>query len=69
MLLYYRDVTTDNAYNVQHNPRAQEVLRNRLNGARWREFAPGVRGIPDPPPAAPVERLAPNPAAPVPLSP
>ena len=51
-LLYYRDVTPDNAYNVQHYPGAQEVLRNRLDGPRWLEYAPGAQAIPDPPPAS-----------------
>jgi hypothetical protein len=66
MALYYRDVTTTNAYNLQFYPGAQEVLRNRLDGPRWVEFAPGSRQVPDPPPnptpgvpvLAPVSRAA-----------
>jgi hypothetical protein len=66
MALYYRDVTTTNPYNLQFYPGAQEVLRNRLDGGRWVEFAPGARQVPDPPPnptpgvpaLAPVSRAA-----------
>ena len=70
MLLYYRDVTTDNAYNLQFYPGAQEVLQNRLDGPRWVEFAPGATAVPDPPPPQPPVQpavLRPNPAARVPL--
>jgi hypothetical protein len=65
MLLYYRDVTATNAYNVQHYPGARRVLRKRLNGRGWLEFAPGAKRVPDPPPpgSRAVERLSPNPAA------
>ncbi len=71
MLLYYRDVTTDNSYNVQFYPGAQSVLQARLNAPRWVEYAPGAAAIPDPPPAEPppADRLAPNPASPVPPTP
>jgi hypothetical protein len=67
MALYYRDVTTDNPYNVQYYPGAEQVLRNRLDDGRWIEYAPGARQIPDPPsPATPQPAIAPSPAAPVP---
>jgi hypothetical protein len=48
-LLYYRSVTTDNAYNLQFYPGAQKALRRHLNKRRWREYAPGVRQLADPP--------------------
>jgi hypothetical protein len=66
MLLYYRDVTPVNAYSVRHYPGAKRVIRRRLNGRRWLEYAPGAKAVPDPPPPAnPARplRLAPNPAA------
>jgi hypothetical protein len=49
MALYYRGVDPDNAYNVQHYPGARRVIRRHLNKPRWREFAPGVRKLEDPP--------------------
>jgi hypothetical protein len=49
MLLYYRGVDTDNAYNVQHYPGARRVIRRHLDKAHWLEFAPGVRQLDDPP--------------------
>jgi hypothetical protein len=49
MLLYYRSVTTDNPYNLQFYPGAKRALRNHMNKARWREFAPGVKQLADPP--------------------
>jgi hypothetical protein len=68
MLLYYRDVTTDNPFNLQFYPGAQSVLRNHLDGARWVEFAPGASAVPDVPPPTPTppSRLEPNPTARVP---
>jgi len=54
MLLYYRSVSTDNAYNLQFYPGAQKALRNHMAKPRWVEYAPGSREVPDPPaPAAP----------------
>ena len=67
-LLYYRDVTATNPYNVQYYPGAQQVLRHRLDDRRWLEFAPGAKAVPDPtPPVAPARLPAPDPASPVPL--
>jgi hypothetical protein len=59
MVLYYRGVDPDNAYNVQHYPGARRVIRRHLNKPRWREFAPGVRKLTDPPPPERVDRLLP----------
>ena len=66
MLIYYRSVSTDNAFNVQFYPGAQEVLREQLNKRRYVEFAPGVREIPDPPPPSSRRRPAADAAARVP---
>jgi hypothetical protein len=64
MALYYRDVTTTNPYNLQFYPGAQEVLRNRLDGPRWVEFAPGAKRVPDPPENTPPPgTIEPDPAA------
>lgn len=63
MLLYYRSVRTDNLFNIQFYPGAQQVLRRHLKRPRWAEFAPGVRRLTDPPPPqdpARVERPAPR---------
>jgi len=49
MLLYYRGVDPDNAYNVQHYPSARRVIRRHLNKSRWLRYAPGVRKLDDPP--------------------
>jgi len=70
MLLYYRDVTANNAYSIDRYPGAMKVLRKKLAGPRWVEYPPGVFDIPDPPAPEPPPpepaRLTPNPAAPVP---
>jgi hypothetical protein len=50
MMLYYRGVDPDNNYNVQYYPGAQKALKNHLAEPHWSEFAPGVRGLADPPP-------------------
>ena len=50
MLLYYRGVDPDNAYNLQHYPGARRVIRRHLNKPRWVEFAPGVKQLDDSPP-------------------
>ena len=50
MLLYYRGVDPDNAYNLQHYPGARRVIRRHLDQPRWVEFAPGVKQLDDPPP-------------------
>ena len=55
-LIYYRSVDPDNIFNIQFYPGAQEVLRRHLNKRRWKEYAPGVRQLPDP---APPRRLQP----------
>ncbi|MGH2954415.1 MAG: hypothetical protein ACRDK9_10435 [Solirubrobacterales bacterium] len=66
MLLYYRSVTTDNPYNLQFYPGAQQVLRRNMNKRRFVEYAPGVQAVPEPaPPAAPARPDA-HPAARVP---
>jgi hypothetical protein len=59
MVIYYRGVDPDNAYNLQHYPGAQRVLRRHLDKRRWDEYAPGVRALPDPAPPANPERVAP----------
>jgi hypothetical protein len=50
MLIYYRSVSTTNPHNVQFYPRAKRSLRRILNKPRYKEYAPGVRKIPDEPP-------------------
>ena len=57
MLLYYRSVSTDNLFNIQFYPGAQQVLREHLSRPRWAEFAPGVRALPDPAPPVSRERV------------
>jgi len=52
MALYYRSVSTDNAYNLQFYPGAAKALRNHMDKDRWLEYAPGVRELADPPPPA-----------------
>jgi hypothetical protein len=49
MMLYYRGVDPSNNYNVQYYPGARKALRNHLAEPHWAEFAPGVRGLSDPP--------------------
>ncbi len=49
MLIYYRSVDPGNIYNLQYYPGAQKALRNHLAKPRWTRFAPGVRGLVDPP--------------------
>jgi hypothetical protein len=61
MLLYYRGVDPDNAYNVQFYPGARQVIRRHLNKPRWVEFAPGVKGLTDPELPPPNERSVPVP--------
>jgi hypothetical protein len=43
-LIYYRSVSPNNPFDINHWPRAQKVLRNKLNLRRFAEFAPGTRG-------------------------
>jgi hypothetical protein len=59
MLLYYRGVDPDNAFNVQHYPGARRVIRRHLDKPRWVEFAPGVRQLDDPPRPERVQRPRP----------
>ncbi|UJA21268.1 hypothetical protein HJD18_14315 [Thermoleophilia bacterium SCSIO 60948] len=42
-LLYYRSVSTDNAYGLHHYPGAKQALREILDRKRYQAFAPGVR--------------------------
>jgi hypothetical protein len=63
MVLYYRSVDTENLFNIQFYPGAQDVLRHHLDKSRWLEFAPGVRQLTDPVPPPrpePVARPAPR---------
>jgi hypothetical protein len=59
MLLYYRGVDPDNAYNLQYYPGARRALRNHLEKPRWLEYAPGVRKLDDPPRPERIEQVAP----------
>jgi hypothetical protein len=59
MMLYYRGVDPDNNYNVHFYPGADKALENHLAEPPWAEFAPGVRGLTDPP--APDTTTAPQP--------
>ncbi len=56
MMLYYRGVDPDNAYNVQHYPGAQKALRNHLAERHWDPYAPGVRALEDPAPPPATDR-------------
>jgi len=42
-LVYYRSVTPNNAYDINHWPRAKAVLRDKLRHHRFAKFAPGTR--------------------------
>jgi len=42
-LLYYRSVTANNPFDINHWPQARMVLRHKLNHRRFAEFAPGTR--------------------------
>jgi hypothetical protein len=42
-LVYYRSVTANNEFDINHWPRARAVLRHKLNKPRFMEFAPGTR--------------------------
>jgi hypothetical protein len=42
-LLYYRSVTADNAYYIDHYPGARRALRHGLNRHRFQPYAPGTR--------------------------
>jgi hypothetical protein len=42
-LVYYRSVTANNAFDINHWPRARRVLRGKLNTGRFKPYAPGAR--------------------------
>jgi hypothetical protein len=42
-LIYYRSVTPNNAFDINHWPRARSVIRDKLNHRRFAKFAPGTR--------------------------
>jgi hypothetical protein len=42
-LVYYRSVTPNNPFDINHWPRARSVLRHQLRNPRFAEFAPGTR--------------------------
>jgi hypothetical protein len=42
-LVYYRSVTPNNAFDINHWPRARAVLRAKLQHHRFAKFAPGTR--------------------------
>jgi hypothetical protein len=43
-LVYYRSVTPNNAFDINHWPAARSVLRQKLNHRRFAKYAPGTRG-------------------------
>jgi hypothetical protein len=59
MAIYYRDVGTENAYNLQYYPGAERALRHHMNKPHWAPYAPGVRALPDPPKPPRIAPLAP----------
>src|SRR3954454_6118471 len=42
-LVYYRSVTANNPFDINHWPHAQTVLRHKLNNRRFDPYAPGTR--------------------------
>jgi hypothetical protein len=42
-LVYYRSVTPNNAFDINHWPRARSILRHKLRNPRFADFAPGTR--------------------------
>jgi hypothetical protein len=42
-LVYYRSVTANNAFDINHWPKARKVLRGKLNNRRFKPHAPGTR--------------------------
>lgn len=42
-LVYYRSVTANNPFDINHWPRARTVLRGKLNNRRFDPYAPGTR--------------------------
>ena len=42
-LVYYRSTSPDNAFDINHWPRARAVIRGMLNRGRFAEYAPGTR--------------------------
>ena len=43
MLIYYRSVSPDNAFDINHWPRARVAIRHHLNKHRFDPYAPGTR--------------------------
>jgi hypothetical protein len=43
-LIYYRSVTANNEFDINHWPRARAVIRHKLRKPRFAEYAPGTRG-------------------------
>jgi hypothetical protein len=42
-LVYYRSVTPNNAFDINHWPMARTVLRGKLDNRRFKPYAPGLR--------------------------
>ena len=42
-LVYYRSVTANNPFDINHWPMARKVLRGKLNNRRFMPYAPGTR--------------------------
>jgi hypothetical protein len=42
-LVYYRSVTANNPFDINHWPVARTVLRHKLNNRRFDPYAPGTR--------------------------
>ncbi len=42
-LVYYRSVTANNVFDINHWPMARSVLRHKLRNHRFAEYAPGTR--------------------------
>lgn len=43
-LMYYRSTSPNNVFDINHWPRAREVIRGMLNRPRFAEYAPGTGG-------------------------
>ena len=43
-LIYYRSVSANNEFDINHWPRARAVIRRELRRPRFAEYAPGTRG-------------------------
>jgi len=42
MLIYYRSVSADTAYDIDHFPKARKVIRHQLNSKRFAPYASGI---------------------------